>query len=91
MSYWLLAGVAASSALTTAWHHWLFRHREIRSHQELCNHQWGELEEVFGGPVYGPYGSRRFFFKRCPACGEQMHCNEDGSKYVPALGRKDPK
>lgn len=87
----VVAGAAVSSLLTTIWHHAIHRHREIKSHRELCNHQWGETYEV-GGPAArmgGPVMGLRMYKQNCPACGEQKHVNADGSDYIPTPQRKE--
>lgn len=68
-----IAGVA--SAITTAMHYLTHRHHEIKSHREMCNHQWGE--------PYSLYHEGRFWQVRCKACGYYKNINEDGSDYVP--------
>lgn len=81
-----LSLAALASALTSAWHAWLFRNREVRHHQELCRHQWTDAIEVAPPGMLGP--RTRFYKRFCPACGLQMDCNADGSKYVPIKERR---
>lgn len=73
----LAAAIVAAPAglLWEAWHKRLDATREKRAN---CSHTWGEIR-----------GYNGFHFKNCTRCNEQMHCNSDGTEYVPPSRRGD--
>ncbi len=81
----MVVTAAVSSLLTTAWHHAVHRHREIRNHREMCTHVWGPTEGVVHDLAGRPAGHKRW----CRACGKQKNVFHNGEDYVPRKNRQD--